>query len=1362
MVTKRTLRIVVASPGDVQPERDLLSEVVDELNRGIADERGLTIELSRWETDNYPGFHREGPQGLIDPILNIEDCDVLIGIFWKRFGTPTKDAQSGTEHEILRAYEAWKQNDSPQIMVYFNEKAYAPPTSTEEIDQWRKVFEFKQRFPKEGLWCAYKSKPQFEKLTRNHLTQLIRHRYPGPAQAQPSQAQSVPVEIAGRSVEELTEAYRAQLAERVSKVYIVGESESREMERVFVRLNIIDEYRGASIQAEFLGLMDSEMRQRRDPLASLQHLAGGAEKAGDRIREVVKPEKLLSQRTQALVAGAPGCGKTTLLRYLTLATLKDQRLPVFLELKTVNEDDFKQARNSLPQLLFDKAIAGPLQLQGAERKRLEDYFFSHLRAGDAAIFLDGLDEVRGTGFFPALCTAVSEFVKSGNRNVLVISTRPYAFQARIEGLEEMEIAPLTQQQLVEFLKHYYGDDSTTESLLQHLRHQRQLREFCSTPFLLSVVAQLHRSGRQIVQDRLELYRQIVLQLAVKLDSAKSLPLPRFHIPDPDGALKLDFLKELACERLFMGYVNEEETDREAARLVFTGDDLVEQAKRFLNNEKRPEINPRLLAADVKGTPLLREVGTDVYAFAHLTIQEYLAAVVLSRRDDCEKVFCRAYFNSTLANMEVLPMTMGLGRGPAALYATLEGLPESWGFLNLRLRARGLSYTSPTRRTTQPLLLAVGERLLELVTGDYTEASYGFAGLRDLSATNIATIQTLLDRVESLSHDDDPQVRMKALTAAWALGGERATRMLVEALSDPRSSSVAAVALYESGEQRGVDDLIKALKQSNLLLRSLAVKMLGRLGGERVVSALIESLKDKPSVKQSYGPSEGQDETFWLPLPPNDVLRGAAEALVQLGGEKAFQALLETFKDRDWDEDEEEDRNSDLREAAAEALGQLGDERAFEPLLETLKNEDEDDDLREAAAKALERIDPEKAADALIEVLKYDDDDDDENDDENKLSEVAVDDDANEPGAADDAIVIPWGPGRDELSDKLLGQLIALDPEPDAETLIVLLRSGPISASGPAAELLGRLGGERAVAELAAVLNDSLIDSEVREKVATALGRLGGEKALEALLQALKPKDITPQALAAAGDVLKDVEQYAEFTRTYAEAHKSGSHTFFKGEDGRIFVYDDEDFRVSVIAALGRLGDERAMEPLLETLLREDDAAGDDDDYDDDEELREAAARALGQIGGERAVAGLVKALHDKSDDVRGAAAEALGEDGQKAVEALLGALKDKQDGVRLKAANALGRLGDDVLSAGLVKALSREDDFVRRKAAEVVGYYSADPEVLDKLTRLAETDPADDVRKAASDSRVKYERKLRLFSVMKDGFAAKVGEADEW
>lgn len=178
---RKLLNIVVASPGDVQAERDALEKVVADLNQGVAAVLKLRLELVRWETDAYPGFHPEGPQGLIDSILGIEDCDILIGLFWTRFGTPTKDAKSGTEHEIRKAYTAWQKTHRPQIMVYFNQKSYTPQSS-KETEQWGRVLKFKEDFPDEGLYWEY-DEGEFEDLVRKHLTQHIRDRYELPGRA---------------------------------------------------------------------------------------------------------------------------------------------------------------------------------------------------------------------------------------------------------------------------------------------------------------------------------------------------------------------------------------------------------------------------------------------------------------------------------------------------------------------------------------------------------------------------------------------------------------------------------------------------------------------------------------------------------------------------------------------------------------------------------------------------------------------------------------------------------------------------------------------------------------------------------------------------------------------------------------------------------------------------------------------------------------------------------------------------------------------------------------------------------------------------------------------------------------------------
>jgi hypothetical protein len=177
----RLLRVVVASPSDVMEERNLLEKVITDLNRSVAADRGVRLELLRWETQAYPGFHVDGPQGLIDSVLNIEDCDVLIGIFWKRFGTPVADAGSGTEHEFRNAYRSWQHHKRPAIMMYFNQKPWTPST-TEEAEEWGRVLSFKKDFPREGLWWPYKGARDFDRAVREHLTQFVRRNVPLPGQ----------------------------------------------------------------------------------------------------------------------------------------------------------------------------------------------------------------------------------------------------------------------------------------------------------------------------------------------------------------------------------------------------------------------------------------------------------------------------------------------------------------------------------------------------------------------------------------------------------------------------------------------------------------------------------------------------------------------------------------------------------------------------------------------------------------------------------------------------------------------------------------------------------------------------------------------------------------------------------------------------------------------------------------------------------------------------------------------------------------------------------------------------------------------------------------------------------------------------
>ena len=84
--------------------------MINELNltiTAISPEKRVLLELVRWETHVAPSLGSD-PQDVVN--RQIGEYDLFVGIMWKRMGTPTALATSGTEEEFNGAYELWQQN----------------------------------------------------------------------------------------------------------------------------------------------------------------------------------------------------------------------------------------------------------------------------------------------------------------------------------------------------------------------------------------------------------------------------------------------------------------------------------------------------------------------------------------------------------------------------------------------------------------------------------------------------------------------------------------------------------------------------------------------------------------------------------------------------------------------------------------------------------------------------------------------------------------------------------------------------------------------------------------------------------------------------------------------------------------------------------------------------------------------------------------------------------------------------------------------------------------------------------------------------------------------------------------------------
>jgi hypothetical protein len=113
-----------------------------------------------WETHSTPELGVR-PQELINERV-LKECDLLIGVFWTRIGSPTGAAESGTVEEIERHVAVGK-----PAMVYFSAK----PVLLDSVDgdQYAAVRRFKERLMTMGLIETYDNLIDFRSKVTHHL-----------------------------------------------------------------------------------------------------------------------------------------------------------------------------------------------------------------------------------------------------------------------------------------------------------------------------------------------------------------------------------------------------------------------------------------------------------------------------------------------------------------------------------------------------------------------------------------------------------------------------------------------------------------------------------------------------------------------------------------------------------------------------------------------------------------------------------------------------------------------------------------------------------------------------------------------------------------------------------------------------------------------------------------------------------------------------------------------------------------------------------------------------------------------------------------------------------------------------------------
>lgn len=154
----KILRILIASPGDVGEERNVIPEIINDWNAINSVVSKVVLMPVKWETHSAP-LMGDRPQAIINEQL-LKESDVLVGVFWTRVGTNTGVAVSGTAEEIEQFLEMKK-----PVMLYFSQSPIEPDKI--DVTQFTILKAFKEKMRLQGLTESYNGIPDFrQKLSR--------------------------------------------------------------------------------------------------------------------------------------------------------------------------------------------------------------------------------------------------------------------------------------------------------------------------------------------------------------------------------------------------------------------------------------------------------------------------------------------------------------------------------------------------------------------------------------------------------------------------------------------------------------------------------------------------------------------------------------------------------------------------------------------------------------------------------------------------------------------------------------------------------------------------------------------------------------------------------------------------------------------------------------------------------------------------------------------------------------------------------------------------------------------------------------------------------------------------------------------
>jgi hypothetical protein len=342
-------------------------------------------------------------------------------------------------------------------------------------------------------------------------------------------------------------------------------------------------------------------------------------------RDVVGWLKASTERPMNFaIIGAPGIGKTTLFKHLTLLSMRKNTplpwLPVLLFLR-----DHVDAITVTPST----SIVTLLEQTLKDLEPPSGWFRDHLTRGKCLVMLDGLDEIADLKKRKEVARWVARQVAIFGGCRFLVSSRPNGYkESHLAGFSVLRVSSFNREQIESFLRSWYiaseskGDRATpityakaaveAEQLLAELRNTPALAELAINPLLLALIATVHRNLHRLPGSRVELFTEICELFLGKLQEERGLAS---DIAPPE---KMRVLEVLAYQMMC----------RECDRIE--ADEAVSLITGVLDSVK-PGYEPAAFLKMVEdSSSLLVQHEEGVYGFPHRSFQEFLASRYIKR------------------------------------------------------------------------------------------------------------------------------------------------------------------------------------------------------------------------------------------------------------------------------------------------------------------------------------------------------------------------------------------------------------------------------------------------------------------------------------------------------------------------------------------------------------------------------------------------------------------------------------------------------------------------------------------------------------------------------------------------------------